>query len=210
MLELLLIPMGYGIGLLQSAYFVGKLAGKIDIREHGSGNAGMTNVMRVMGAKAGACVLLLDVAKAVLAVMLANFIFHGRFFGMAGIEYLPGLLAGLGVILGHNFPFYLKFKGGKGVASSLGVAIMFDWRVLVIAVGIGLIMLFITRFMSLSSLVAFLTMGFVTTVLFAEIGVIAVMWLICALPFYTHRHNIVRLMKGTESKFSLRRKINPS
>ena len=209
-MEFLLIVMGYGIGLLQSAYIVGRMAGKIDIRDHGSGNAGMTNVMRVMGAKAGIFVLLLDVSKAVLAVMLANLIFHGRPFGMTGIEYFPGLLAGLGVILGHNFPFYLKFKGGKGVASSLGVVIMFDWRVLVIALGVGLIVLIITKYMSLGSLLAFLTLGTTTTILFDQIAVIAVMWLICALPFYTHRHNIVRLAKGSENKFTLKRKTNSS
>jgi len=210
LLEMLFVLIGYAVGCLQSAYIVGRLFGKIDIRDHGSGNAGMTNVTRVMGVKAGAVVLALDMAKAVAAVMLANYVFHGRLWGMEGIEYLPGLLTGLGVILGHNFPFYLKFRGGKGIASSIGVALLFDWRILVIALGIALVVLIVIRFMSLASLVGLFTFGVTTTILFNEIPIIIIAWIIAALAFFTHRANIVRLFKGEESKFELRRKKSSS
>ena len=199
--QLLFVPMGYVIGCLQSAYIIGRLRGNIDIRQHGSGNAGMTNVIRVMGFRTGLAVLFTDVAKAVFAVILANFIFHGRLWGMVGIEYLPGLLAGLGVILGHNFPFYLGFKGGKGVASTLGVVIMFYWPILAIAAGVGLVVLAISRYMSLASLVAFAALFAATCVFFNQVEIIFVMGIICALPFYTHRANIVRLYRGNENRF---------
>jgi len=203
---ILLIVIGYFVGCFQTAYFVGRIFGKIDIREHGSGNAGMTNVTRVMGAKAGVVVLLLDVAKAVAAIMLVNYVFHGRVYGMQGIEYLPGLLTGLGVILGHNFPFYLKFRGGKGIASTLGLALMFDWRVLVIALGIGLVVLVVGKYMSLASLIALTTFAAVTTGLFDEPLIIIIAWIIAGLGFFTHRKNIGRLIRGEENKFSIKKK----
>ncbi|MCL2377014.1 MAG: glycerol-3-phosphate 1-O-acyltransferase PlsY [Defluviitaleaceae bacterium] len=205
LLEILFVLIGYIVGCLQSAYIVGRLFGKIDIRDHGSGNAGMTNVTRVMGFKAGAVVLVMDMAKAVAAVMLANFVFHGRIYGMEGIEYLPGLLTGLGVVLGHNFPFYLKFRGGKGIASSIGVALMFDLRILAIAFGIALVVLIVVRYMSLASLVGLLTFGIVTTIFFNEMPIIIIAWIIAALAFFTHRANIVRLVKGEESKFNFKK-----
>jgi glycerol-3-phosphate acyltransferase PlsY len=159
-----------------------------------------------MGAKAGGLVLLLDVAKAVAAIMLANYVFHGRVYGMVGIEYLPGLLTGLGVILGHNFPFYLKFRGGKGIASTLGLALMFDWRVLAIAAGVGIVMLVTVKYMSLASLLGLLVFAVATTVIFDEMPIIIVVWVIAALGYFTHRKNIGRLIKGEESKFFIKRR----
>jgi len=205
-IAIILIIAGYLIGCFQTAYFVGRIYGKMDIREHGSGNAGMTNVARVMGAKAGIAVLLADVVKAVAAIMVVNFIFHGRVFGMNGIEYLPGMLTGLGVILGHNFPFWLKFRGGKGIASTLGLAIMFDWRPMVVALAIGIVLLVVVKYMSLASLVALTVFATVSTILFSEWPIIVIMWIIAALGFFTHRKNIVRLIKGTENKFTIKRR----
>jgi len=204
--SILLILAGYLVGCLQTAYFVGRKVGKIDIREHGSGNAGMTNVARVLGAKPGVIVLVADVAKAVAAIMVANYVFYGRVFGMQGIEYLPGLLAGLGVILGHNFPFWLKFRGGKGIASTIGLAIMFDWRVLAIAACIGILVLLTAKYMSLASLVALTVFAAVATILYIDFWpIVTIAWIIAALGFFTHRKNIGRLIKGTESKFHLKK-----
>jgi len=204
-LEIAFILIGYAVGCFQIAYFVGRIFGKIDIRDHGSGNAGMTNVTRVMGAKAGAIVLLLDVAKAVAAIMLANYVFNGRPWGMEGIEYLPGLLTGLGVILGHNFPFFLKFRGGKGIASTLGLALMFDLRVLVITFLVALATLIISKYMSLASLVGLTMLAATTTFFFSDCQIIVVLWIIAALGFFTHRKNIVRLIKSEENKFSIKK-----
>ena len=204
--EIIFVLIGYALGCLQSAYIVGKTVGKIDIRDHGSGNAGMTNVARVMGKKAGLFVLAADISKTVAAVMLANFVFYGRIYGMQGMEYLPGLLCGLGVILGHNFPFYLKFRGGKGVAASIGVALMFDWRVLALTLVVAVLVLVIMKYMSLASLAGCLVFAVSTTFFFSEISIIIVAWIICMTGFFTHRKNIVRLLKGEESKFSFKKK----
>ena len=201
MLHLLFMLIGYLVGCFQTAYIVGKIAGKIDIREHGSGNAGMTNVVRVMGAKAGAVVLLADVAKAALAVMLANYVFYGRAFGLEGIELLPGLLTGFGVVLGHNFPFYMGFKGGKGVASSIGALLMFDWRIVFVAAAIGIVALIITKYISVASLVAFLAFAVAVTIIYSQFEIILVAWVVAATGVFTHRTNIKRLIEGSESKF---------
>ena len=197
---------GYAVGNLQFAYFLGKIIGRIDIREHGSGTAGMTNVMRVMGAKAGLAVLVLDVSKTIFAIFVTNrflmYLGWDLSINMLGMEYFYGMLTGLGVILGHNFPFYLKFKGGKGVASSISLALMFDWRVLVITLIIAIIILIITKYMSAASLVGFAAFAITTTVLFSDIKIVLIAWIIAVLGYFTHRKNIARLLTGTESKFA--------
>ena len=108
---------GYGFGLFQTGYFYGKRNG-IDIRKHGSGNAGTTNALRTMGKKAGAITLLGDCMKAVLAILLVTLIFQK---GHPEEIMLLKLYAGAGCVLGHNFPFYMNFKGGKGIAASVGM-----------------------------------------------------------------------------------------
>ena len=124
--RLICIVIGYIFGLIQSGYLYGK-ANHMDIRQYGSGNAGSTNVLRVMGKKAGAIVFLGDFFKAVLAMAVCRLLFKGN----ADVDLLA-LYAGLGVTLGHNFPFYLKFKGGKGIACMAGImtqAPPAHWRV---------------------------------------------------------------------------------
>ena len=203
--EIFILLAGYAMGCLQSAYFAGRLVKKIDIREHGSGNAGTTNAVRVIGFKAGLVVLFFDLGKTVLAVMLANQIFNGRLFGLEGIEHLPGLLAGLGVVLGHNFPFYLKFRGGKGVAASLVLVLMFDWRILVVVAVASVFVIMVTKYVSLASLTGFAIFPIYTAVLGQPIEITAVACAIGLLGFIAHRKNIVRLLKGEEKKFDLKR-----
>jgi len=212
MFRLFSLLIGYAFGCLQFAYFFGKLKG-IDIREHGSGNAGMTNVTRTMGFKFGGVVFLLDILKAMAAFFVATIVF-GDMGDMFSGTSLAGLYAGFGAILGHNFPFFMKFKGGKGVSCMAGVIIAFDWRVALALFVISLACLIIWRFISLCSLVIALMFP-VSMVIFRaafEFGTVyatemivlaAVIGVLC---WFQHRGNIVRLAKGEERKFSFKRR----
>ena len=163
---------GYFAGaLIQAGYWMGKF-NKIDIRDYGSGNAGTTNVMRTLGKKAGIATYLLDAFKAVIADILIHFLIVPH---TAIPEMLLFLYCGLGIVIGHNFPFYLKFKGGKGIAASSGVVIS--------------LMLFPKYFLGWLPLNGTdLVEG--TVIVFA----------LAALAFIRHRSNIVRLVHGTERK----------
>ena len=132
------LAVGYVLGLFQTSYIYGRKQG-IDIREHGSGNAGTTNAFRTMGKKAGALTLLGDILKCVLAMVIARLLFGGSYGD--NIRLLE-LYAGAGCILGHNFPFYLKFKGGKGIAASVGLLLAFDWRIFLICAVVFFLLFF--------------------------------------------------------------------
>ncbi|WP_317368187.1 glycerol-3-phosphate 1-O-acyltransferase PlsY [uncultured Tyzzerella sp.] len=195
---------GYFIGCIQSAFIVGKLIAKIDIREHGSGNAGMTNVTRVLGAKAGIFVFVFDILKGLIAFNLCNFIFGGSLF-LSGDSVLYGVYAGFGAIIGHDFPFYLKFKGGKGVATTLGFLLFVNPVIAIITYVIGFIVAFITKYISLSSLVMtliFVIFMVISKMPFEEIFIMAIVTALC---YYQHRENIKRLIKGEERKFSFKK-----
>ncbi|MCL2204031.1 MAG: glycerol-3-phosphate acyltransferase [Defluviitaleaceae bacterium] len=204
MYRLIALLIGYAFGCIQNGYFLSKRVAGIDIREYGSGGAGMTNVTRILGAKWGAPVFVADVGKEVLAFLLAAWIFSAG--GGLAAGWTAGIYAGVGVVLGHNFPFYLRFRGGKGVASTIGMMFLLDWRVglIVIAAMVGIIL--IARYISLASL----GMSVMLPVLLAVFGhgweVVAVTSALCVLAWFMHRGNIKRLLAGTEDKFSLSRK----
>jgi len=215
--RLFCLLIGYAFGCLQFAYIIGRIFGRIDIREHGSGNAGTTNAIRVMGKKAGAAVFFLDILKCTAAFVLCTVIFGGTcsFFDMPadGIDYLPGLYGGLGTVLGHNFPVFMKFKGGKGIAASIGLLLALDFRIAGIAYLAGILAILLTRYMSALSLavlgvfaVTVPFFGFVLNVPGFTLEIVLICFLLTALAYFQHRGNIVRLIKGTEPKFSLRRK----
>ena len=149
--RLICIVIGYIFGLIQSGYLYGK-ANHMDIRQYGSGNAGSTNVLRVMGKKAGAIVFLGDFFKAVFAMAVCRLLFKGN----ADVDLLA-LYAGLGVTLGHNFPFYLKFKGGKGIACMAGIMTAMDLRITLTCFVIFSVTVFLTRYVSLGSILVSLT-----------------------------------------------------
>ena len=142
---------GYVFGLFQSAFIYGKLHG-IDIREHGSGNAGTTNTLRVLGTKAGLIVLAGDIIKCILAIVLC-----GMLFGKSNPDeiYLLKLYAAAGAILGHNFPFYLHFKGGKGIAATAGLILAFHPYFIVVGVILFFGAFLITHYVSLGSLLVY-------------------------------------------------------
>lgn len=207
--RLICLAIGYVCGLFQTSYIIGRTQHK-DIRKYGSGNAGTTNALRTFGKKAGALTLLGDCLKCVLAVWIVRLIFRERYG-----EILPllSLYGAAGCILGHNFPFYLNFKGGKGVAASVGFVLAFDVRIFLIGAVVFFGLFFATHYVSLCSISAYLT-ALVLVIIFGQMGsygmdtshtieLYAVMAALTALALYKHRANIARLLKGTESKIYL-------
>lgn len=200
------LGIGYLFGLFQTAYIYGKMNG-IDIREHGSGNAGSTNALRVLGKKAGVIVLLGDVAKTVLAVLLVRMLFrrsHGDMLPLLGIY------AAAGAILGHNFPVNLGFKGGKGIACTAGLVLTLGPVVTVLESATFLLTVFLTRYVSLGSVLVVIELV-VDLVVLGQMGYYGMsqahlteFYLVCtalsAMAIYRHRANIKRLLNGTESK----------
>ena len=206
------LVIGYVFGLFQTAFIYGKLHG-IDIREYGSGNAGTTNTLRVLGTKAGLIVLAGDILKCILAVILC-----GALFGKAHPDeiYLLKLYAAAGAILGHNFPFYLNFKGGKGIAATAGLICCFHWTFFVMGVIVFFTTFFLTHYVSLGSLLVYL--GFVIQlVVEGQMGMFqmdqahlyemyAVALVLAVIAYTKHRSNIVRLVKGEERRTFLTKK----
>ena len=207
------LAIGYVFGLFQTAFMYGKMHG-IDIREHGSGNAGTTNALRVLGKKAGIIVLLGDVLKTVFAILVVRLIYRDM-----GAETLPvlSLYAATGAILGHNFPFYLKFKGGKGIAATAGLIIAFDWRVFVVCAVVFFATFFITHYVSLGSLLVYLAFV-IEMVVLGQLGLLTVTepahlyemygisLFLAVMAYIKHIPNIKRLIKGEESKTFLSKK----
>ena len=197
---------GYLFGIFQTAYFYGKMNG-IDIREHGSGNAGTTNALRVLGKKAGAIVFAGDFLKCFLVIHLVKLIFNNI---AADILPLVGLYAATGCILGHNFPIQLGFRGGKGIACTAGLLAAFDIRIGVIALVTFLAIVIITRYVSLGSMVI-VTEFALFIIIFGQLGLyhmaqapLIEMYVLAAflagMAIYRHRANIVRLLNGTENR----------
>lgn len=194
---------GYVFGCISTGYIVGKIQ-KVDIRNYGSGNVGTTNALRTLGKKAALITLLGDVFKCAIPVVLMKFVF---FKDMSYADLL-GLYTALGAVLGHTFPFYLKFKGGKGIAVLVGTILTFDWRIFLICVATFFVILAITRFVSLGSLV--MEVLFVIWVAVTRPGdwhMLALSIVFAVLAFYTHRENIKRLLHGTENKIGQKVKI---
>ena len=197
------------IGML-SSYFLGNLNGAVcisammhdDVRSHGSGNAGLTNFIRNYGMGQAAYVILIDAGKAVLGCLLTGLLLQPYGYYLEGTA-----LGGLAVMLGHNFPALLGFRGGKGILSGLFIALMVDWRIGLIILAVFLVFYLVTKYVSLGSVMGALafSIGFVVchsenvTVMLcgAAMGLMAI---------FMHRSNIVRLLKGNERKTELFKK----
>lgn len=207
--RLVCLTIGYVCGLFQTSYIIGRCY-KTDIREHGSGNAGTTNALRTFGKKAGAITLLCDCMKCVAAILIVKMLFCKTY---GDILPLLSLYAAAGCVLGHNFPFYLKFKGGKGVAASVGLILAFDWRIFLVCVIVFFGLFFTLHYVSLCSISAY-TAAMICMIIFGEMGsygmdrshtleLYGVMAALTVLTFYRHRANIARLLAGTENKIFL-------
>ncbi len=198
--EFLLIVLAYLIGSIPTAVWVSKTFFNIDIREYGSGNAGATNTFRVLGSKWGSFVMLVDVLKGVLATSLYILLPYYLFNEWDRTNFMIGL--GLASVLGHIFPIWANFRGGKGVATLLGMAVAIQPLVALCCVGVFLIVLYLTRFVSLSSILAGVSFMIFILFIFNEketlYRVFAV--LVALMVVLTHQKNIGRILKGTESK----------
>jgi glycerol-3-phosphate acyltransferase PlsY len=200
---ILSVIFGYLFGCFSTGYFIGKI-NKVDIRNYGSGNVGTTNALRTLGAKAGALTLLGDVIKAVIAILLVRLLFF------ASDEYvqLLAVYTGLGVVLGHNYPVWLKFKGGKGIAATGGAMAAFDPLIIPICLPLFVLIVAITRYVSVGSL--FVAVFFPVWIAVRHPGdlhMLIVSLVFMALAFIKHRSNIKRLINGTENKIGQRVKI---
>jgi glycerol-3-phosphate acyltransferase PlsY len=210
MIRLACVLIGYVFGLFQTGYLYGRMKG-IDIREHGSGNAGTTNALRTLGRKAGIITFLGDCLKCVLAVLLVRALFSSR-FGDVGENtgILLGMYASLGVVLGHNFPCYLNFKGGKGIAATAGIFLCLDPVLTLIAMVTFGGAVAITRYVSLGSILVVLELmtGVLVYGFLGKWGLsmahlyelYAITAFLMVMAIYRHRGNIRRLMNGTERR----------
>lgn len=193
----LVILISYLLGNFQTSYLLGKIFMKSDIREFGSGNAGTTNALRVYGVKFAIATLVLDAVKGAIAVIIGVY-----FLGEMG-----GYLAGVSVVLGHNWPVFLKFKGGKGIATTIGVALAISPLVAIICVIIGISIIAKTRYVSLatmSAIVIWPVISYIMMLLNKEqmnYRFLIFASILALIAIYKHKTNIKRLLKGEESKF---------
>ena len=204
--RMICLAIGYVFGMFQTSYIIGK-AHHMDIRQYGSGNAGTTNALRTLGKKAGAATLLGDMLKCVIAILVVNAVFKNQY---GDILPLLGMYTAAGCVLGHNFPFYLGFRGGKGIAASAGMLLALDWRVFLICAVIFFGIVIATRYVSLGSISAYIG-ALICFIAFGAAGsygmdtshvveMNVIMALMTVLAIYRHRANISRLMNGTENK----------
>ena len=206
------LVIGYVFGLFQTGFIVGKAKG-VDIRDHGSGNSGTTNTLRVLGQKAGVITFIGDTAKSILAILVVRWIFKDQFQGDIAVL---GLYGGLGAVLGHNYPFYMNFRGGKGIACTAGLILAIcPLSAPLCMVGFALPII-LTKYVSLGSIIMSI-LFMIQTVLYNHMGWLKVgeearrefdilILILGILAIYRHRANIVRLINGTENKIGQKAK----
>jgi glycerol-3-phosphate acyltransferase PlsY len=206
--ELLLICLSYCIGSIPTAVWISRAVHGIDIRDYGSGNAGATNTFRVLGPRLGTVVMLVDVLKGFIATSLYILLPIYLVDELQRTNFMIAL--GLAAVIGHIFPIWAGFRGGKGVATLLGMAIAIQPLVAACCLGVFLLVLFLTRFVSLSSILAGICFMVCILFIFNEkeplYRIFAVM--VALMVVVTHQKNISRLIRGTESKIALQKRKN--
>jgi acyl phosphate:glycerol-3-phosphate acyltransferase len=194
----------YILGSIPTSYIMGKLIKGIDIRDFGSGNVGATNALRILGTKIGVFTLIIDIGKGFLAVNIARFIIHEP-------TNLIIIFIGLFAIIGHIFTIFLKFKGGKGVATSAGVFIALIPIPVALALVVFVITVWLSKFVSLGSMLAALTLFVAELVInilnsFSELEILIFTFIIALFIIIRHKANIQRLINGNENKISFKKK----
>ena len=195
----------YLIGSINFSVILSKKMAGFDVREKGSGNAGTTNMLRTVGKKAAAITLICDILKGVVSILIAMVI--GKIVQGSNVALLVQI-AGVAVILGHTFPVFFKFKGGKGVATSLGVLIMSNWQIGLICLVFALILMMLTKMVSVGSIAAAILYPVLTLFIpqnyIAEGHYLIYSIILAVLIVFNHRENVKRLLKGTENKISFK------
>ena len=193
---ILTLLISYFVGTISGSYIIGNLFLKKDIRKYGSGNAGTTNAMRVLGKKAGVLTFLIDFLKGALVTLIIRRIF--------GDEFVP--LAILGAVIGHDFPFYMKFKGGKGVATTLGALALFNFPLTLICYVVWVLGTALTKMVSVGSILFFVSIiivySFMSNLVMSNILIIDIIALI---GIIRHKDNIKRIIAGNENKIGGRK-----
>ena len=193
---------GYLLGNLNGAVSISLLFGHDDVRSHGSGNAGLTNFVRSYGAARAGLVIIIDMLKAVLACLVGRLLLTPYGYDMEG-----AVLGAVAVSLGHDFPALLGFRGGKGILCALAVVLALDWKIALICFGLFIVIVLLTRYVSLGSVLAATCRAALFGVFHNDRPVVMAGGIVLsALAIFMHRGNIVRLCKGTERKISLRKK----
>ena len=202
---ILLIIFAYLLGSLPTAVWLGKWLRNIDIRNHGSGNAGATNAMRVLGPRIGLVVLLIDALKAIAAVSLSWWVQVS--FTSPDLFVVFQILLGVVAITGHVLPVFASFKGGKGIASLVGIIIVLLPEAFLVSLGIFLVVFLLTRYVSLGSLIAAIALPFIV-ILIKEVTLLPKIVFAVAIALFvpvTHKNNIRRLLQGKENRISFKR-----
>jgi len=198
---LLCILAGYYFGGLSGGYITGKLF-RVDVREHGSGNLGATNVLRVLGAKAGLLTLFIDLFKVIGPILIVRYLLFPEYAAFSYENQLLVLYLALGTVIGHNFPLGLQFHGGKGVACMGATMLLFDWRLALIGAISFCLIVAVTKYVSVASMLESLFFfAWVVFVTESDLHMILVAAMFPILVIFMHRSNIVRLLHGTENKF---------
>jgi glycerol-3-phosphate acyltransferase PlsY len=204
---LVIAIIAYLLGAIPFGLIISRRMAHVDIREHGSGNIGATNVFRTLGSRLGLITAILDMSKAALAVLLGMFIIGNEALVLGGQDIqvqLAQILAAISAMVGHNWSVYIKFKGGKGVASFFGGLLMINWAVALIGIAAGIIIALTTRYVSLGSMLAAVCVLLVLVAM-ALLAVSAPVYVVygllaAGLIVFQHRSNIMRLQSGTELK----------
>lgn len=196
------VVLGYLLGSISFSFLIARWLKGIDIRKHGSGNAGATNTLRILGVGPAVSVLLLDMGKGILAVLI------GRLFGPgeAG-DWIP-VLSGLAAVIGHNWPIYFGFRGGKGVATTIGVSLTFALLPALLAGIAAILTIVLSRYVSLGSLLFTLSFPIFLAVMDRPKEIIYASLVILILAFVRHRSNIVKLVQGKENKLGAKNHVH--
>ena len=191
------IAIAYLLGNISGGMIFGKLLFNKDIRDYGSKNAGTTNALRVFGIKAGVLTFIVDVLKSLLACFIGM-----KLLGLSGI-----LLAGIFVVIGHNWPMFLNFKGGKGIASSFGFIMFLDYKIAIVAIIIFIIIVILTKYISLGSMLTTTLVLPISYIFFGyrNIYVLLTFLFLASLSIFRHNSNIIRLINGNENKIKIKK-----
>lgn len=193
MINFLVYILSYFMGTLSGAYLIGNKVLNTDVRKHGSGNAGTTNAMRVLGKKWGVITFIIDFLKGSLIVFVTKYLLK--------LSDEVTILAILFCVLGHDFPFHMSFKGGKGVATTMGALAIFDFKLTFIAWALWMIVVILTKMASLGSIVFFVAIALLFTIFSSySIKILIVIYILSLLGIYRHKSNIKRIIKGNENK----------